>query len=314
MTNLFIIGNGFDLDHGMQTSYSDFREFLLTKYNISEDIISNAICEIPYPTLYPNGEEKYIDQEVVKTIIQILDATEGYFWNDIETSLGNLDYAIFLDLYAHTQNKYGHQYFVNEDCAKYLAQSLYFIGDFFQEWVLSIKIKENLDLNFENIIDKEKDFFLTFNYTKTLEKLYKPQNICHIHGTAEKIIFGHGNINNDTDYIQRYWFGAETFLNRLKRGLFKDTNQAYLDNINFFKTIEQIAKKEQVNIYSYGFSFSNVDRLYIQKICEIVKNPNSIFYLYDYDNKEQRAKFTNIIEDCGFKGLISSFNFKTVRN
>lgn len=32
MATLFIIGNGFDLAHGMPTQYSDFRKFIVETY------------------------------------------------------------------------------------------------------------------------------------------------------------------------------------------------------------------------------------------------------------------------------------------
>ena len=36
MSTLFIIGNGFDIAHGIPTKYSDFREFILGMYPNAE--------------------------------------------------------------------------------------------------------------------------------------------------------------------------------------------------------------------------------------------------------------------------------------
>lgn len=36
MKNLYIIGNGFDLAHSLPTKYSNFKEYLISKYQIDE--------------------------------------------------------------------------------------------------------------------------------------------------------------------------------------------------------------------------------------------------------------------------------------
>lgn len=37
MSSLFIFGNGFDIAHSLSTKYSDFRKYLIEKYNINYD-------------------------------------------------------------------------------------------------------------------------------------------------------------------------------------------------------------------------------------------------------------------------------------
>ena len=46
MTKLFIIGNGFDLAHGMKTRYSDFRDYLIDEYDVDENLINKDIYDI----------------------------------------------------------------------------------------------------------------------------------------------------------------------------------------------------------------------------------------------------------------------------
>jgi hypothetical protein len=38
MPNLFIIGNGFDIAHGLPTKYKHFRQFLVDVYDADENI------------------------------------------------------------------------------------------------------------------------------------------------------------------------------------------------------------------------------------------------------------------------------------
>lgn len=44
MTKLLIIGNGFDISHGLKTTYNDFRKYLIKEKEIQSDylVIPNA--------------------------------------------------------------------------------------------------------------------------------------------------------------------------------------------------------------------------------------------------------------------------------
>lgn len=305
--NFFIIGNGFDIAHKMKTRYSDFRKFLVEKY-FPEGFVSNSICEIPYT----NEEDEYDEKDVVSAIINILDSTEKNYeeWNDVESSLGNLDYSPFLDTYGLFEGEQVKEtYYRNESCAQSLCRALSYIDDLFQDWLSTIEHPKNGISGFKNIIDKDNDLFLTFNYTKTLEVIYNVKNICHIHGMiSEKIYWGHGKNKYDTDSIQRKWFGAENYINKLQNKLKKDTQGAFLKNISFFRKLNIYAKREHMNIYSFGFSFSDVDLYYLKEIFSILETKNIKFHLYNFGSKETIDKYKNKILECGFKGEILIFD------
>lgn len=314
--NLFLIGNGFDLAHEMKTSYSDFRKFLKRKYSLTNKMI-DSVPEIPYSYTTPDGDERYNDSVVALAIIQILDATEGSIWRDIETNLATLDYGHFLDSYDLSNeeedddddNFFRDEYYRNEDNSRELCGALELISDYFKDWVCKIRLSKTPILDFQNLIDCDKDLFLTFNYTETLEKLYKVKNICHIHGTKNnEIYFGHGSDYPDVNNIQRLWFGAENSIEYLHHCLQKDTERAYRNNFNFFKNLYYLSQSNNINIYSYGFSFSDVDRIYLENIFRNIDTTNTVFYLNDFDNLEAREEFTDKIYKSGFQGEISSFH------
>lgn len=98
------------------------------------------------------------------------------------------------------------------------------------------------------------------------------------------IIFGHGNSKNNWEYYNNYYTGPEGNISELYDALRKDTEQVIRNNSNFFKkqTLESVS-----NIYSYGFSFSDVDQIYITEICEYIKN-NVIWFLNNYDKEKMR--------------------------
>ena len=312
--NLFLIGNGFDLAHKMKTAYSDFREFLIDRYDLTEDMI-NTLPDIPYPYTDHDGGECYEPASVALAIVQMLDATNGYIWKDIEAELGNLDFGTFLDdygLYANEdedENFYKNNYYRNEDNANNLCRALKLIPEYFKSWVDTIKIAKSPILDFQNMIDCKNDLFLTFNYTETLEKLYKVSKICHIHGTKNnEIYFGHGSDYPDVDNIQRLWFGAENSIEYLHHCLQKDTERAYRNNFNFFKNLYYLSQSSNINIYSYGFSFSDVDRIYLENIFRNIDTTNTVFYLNDFDSPNEIKKYKKKMCESGFQGKISSFH------
>ena len=69
-------------------------------------------------------------------------------------------------------------------------------------------------------------------------------------------------------------------------------------NMDFFNEIQQ-AKIEE--IYSIGFSFSDVDLFYIHKLCQLIDTKNVIWHLAKYDKKKNDF-YKKLIRDCGFKG------------
>jgi len=60
------------------------------------------------------------------------------------------------------------------------------------------------------------------------------------------------------------------------------------------------------NIYSWGFSFSEVDLCYIKEICNILDTTNITWNLHDWRNKGA-TKFEHILRQCGFAGNITTF-------
>lgn len=61
MTNLFIIGNWFDISHRFHTKYSDFRAYMIKKYKIN----IKGILYPPYPHTDKDGEEFYEDEKIL---------------------------------------------------------------------------------------------------------------------------------------------------------------------------------------------------------------------------------------------------------
>lgn len=314
MAKLFIIGNGFDLAHGMKTKYSDFRQFLIDNY-LNGEYMPYTFCDVPQTTLMPDGDELYNDVDVVKSILKVLDDTEGVDWNEVEDSLGCLQYSHFLDDYGEynpeDDNYIRDTYCRNQDASKQLCGAICQINNYFQEWVKTIKIATTPKKEFMELISQQNDLFLNFNYTSTLQDLYNIKKVCHIHGTVnDKIYFGHGESYCPSEEYEKYWFGAEYSLKRLFFDLRKNAKEAFNKHKGFFNELCVIACNSTLDIYSYGFSFSRADKYYLKEICSIINTSNIRFFINDYDDEFKRKHFTDTLLECGFKGTISSFHIE----
>ena len=300
--SLFLIGNGFDCyGHGMKTKYADFRNYLVGKYPDNNYNYTGLLES----RLMPDGGERYEQDELVGSIIRTLDECEGEEWCDLERCLGDT----FIDAIA-CENEWAYEeigdisddnnnifrsVYENEELSKNITGAYVLIEELFRQLVFE-KLS-GIEYDYTPRMDKKPDFnkalFLSFNYTATLEKIYgvSEEDICHIHGYSleptSKILFGHGDDSGFTGYHQ-YWGIAEAY-NRLKRSLRKDTQTALLNNMNFFNRIAGIK-----NVYSFGFSFSDVDMLYVEEICNQL-NPNKVIWNFNkYDWKYNRENVDKI--------------------
>ncbi|HBA68893.1 MAG TPA: hypothetical protein DCZ40_05990, partial [Lachnospiraceae bacterium] len=300
---LFVIGNGFDIAHGLPTKYSDFQNYLLENYPEASD----DCLVVPESFIMPDGEESYNDIEVVSFLLKIITESEatGEAWSDLENTLGKLNLDGCFDdwnLYDNDDNEW-HEVYRNEDIAANVCGAVQMIKKYFSNWVETIDVfKAKTKTNFSRLIEPDKDFFLTFNYTETLEHLYGVKNIFHIHGKqGGKLVFGHGN---NIDYYDKYMdshVGSESYLSELQLALKKDTQSIIKQNKKLFKEIGKVGQ-----IYSYGFSFSEVDMVYIRELCKESKTENMVWYFNSYD-KDKFEIFKEELVKCGFKGKFDIF-------
>lgn len=208
--SLLIIGNGFDLAHGMKSGFKDFRNRLITSYELDEKEIWNRefFCLPVFNTNYKDQEE-YDEHAFAFLFVNLIDNANhlDIEWKDFEESLADINWKEILEenVYAaydeegdynpwETENNYS-------NIGNLLVDSSHILKHFFTAWVN--RLEENLPterLNkFRNI--GKINYFLSFNYTSTLETLYEIKNVTHIHGYIkkfEKPIFGH----NSNEYIE----------------------------------------------------------------------------------------------------------------
>lgn len=298
MKSLFIIGNGFDLSHELKTLYEHFHEYLKEEYPES----NGEGLTVPEPIFMPDGDVRYEDANTVNLLMYLINNAEpnGENWSDLERSMGYFDFDEAFDFLPEDldeddepdmwKNSYN-----NEDLARSLVDPVHSIVDYFSQWIDTIDINEDIKIksDFLKVMDKDNDFFLTFNYTKTLEVLYKAHNVCHIHGEQDGgfLLLGHGN---DADYYEENMnknIGSEGPLQEIQDALRKDTKKAIKDNEKFFGSLSE-----------------DIDKIYIEEICNRLKTENIVWYFNDFDELNERKKYEEIVRSCGFKGQVDIFN------
>lgn len=260
---LYIIGNGFDLAHEMPTRYSDFKQWLIENGRI--DVIHELQSAFPV-----QKENDYL------------------LWSEFEKALGlyDLDKVInwsWDDLYLN-ESSIGDQLFGYPDSI-FNTQLPDILSKAFTKWCYCIpSAKTQIDFD----LDQEA-FYLTFNYTDTLEVLYgiPEKHVLHIHGRAshnEKLIVGHNREINPCDYLD-YNLNVRENNERMQRladmnDLLKPYDDILKHNQFFFKKLNHVR-----DIHIIGHSCAEVDFPYFQKIKESV-DTRAIWHFTPYSDED----------------------------
>lgn len=260
MNKLYIIGNGFDLHHGLKTKYIDFYNYLKENHG---DFLER------FGNIYDISEKSQL-------------------WSDFE---GALQYINPRYLYSRwEQPAYGSDDFSCSEyhefanfCKDEMVEIYINLRSLFREWINSIDVAKDASRDdLYSAIDK-KAIFLNFNYTLTLEKIYEvPEiNVLHIHGKqndSNDLVFGHscdyGIINQllsqeseEPDDIEpTFQFGVDEITLAMSN-LQKRSNSIIESNNEFWTGISDVDK-----VYIYGHSLSAVDSLYIKKVADSIRD------------------------------------------
>ena len=284
--HLYIIGNGFDLHHKIKSSYGDFRDWL-----------------------------KSTHQSVMWDLDEIYGSCGVEWWGDFENNLADLDVFQYASAIAdentpdlmsdHCDRTWGDA----QAEVEYNLGGLYSdLRKFLRKWVRQLnKPSEECQIRLEI----QNSRFINFNYTYTLEDMYKvPDNqILHIHGCISDgtpLVIGHGKDPEDlramnevddpprpsSDIPESYeeWTCEMEQRHPLHEQMAEDAaidavasqrkpvGDIMQNNIEFFNALNDVT-----NIHVYGFSFSDVDMPYLDKITEIAKGAK--WEISDYQDK-----------------------------
>lgn len=251
MKHLYIIGNGFDLFTGFRTSYADFKHWL----------------EINYVFVYENMKAAY--------------NMEGEWWNNFEVNLGELDIHQYVrnftppdksaeEIIKQIEERNNHLnstslipvLYIESTCARRLRGLLDILQYYFERWVADCQSMIT-DTQY-TYIEKDDSYFINFNYTDTLEWLYKipDERVLHIHGRAskhDKLIFGHNQ-----SFVGNMYDGPNHDIERTCFELSLYEKNPYEHIFEYDKLPEILFDVKEIHVY--GLSISTVDEDYLDWI------------------------------------------------
>ena len=299
MNITFIIGNGFDLNLGMKTQYSDMYKGYI------ETPSENKVIEIFKGSL---SQRKPYDR-----------------WTDFE--MGMADYAKKLSSEksliecVRDFKKHLVQHLRNEqEKVKKLFTTVDNVRPVVNELDNSLKYFYNsLSPNVVNEIkgvigDQYVNYnFLTFNYTNTLEQAIRvrdrylkttSQDPVHIHGALDKdVVLGVDNL----EQLKGLYY---SLTNRGKRNFVKTLFNEQYDKERVTKARNII--NESSIICTYGWAMGDSDKVWIDLLREwIITNPNHHLIHYRYSTKMyHRYNFDEIMdaEDDAKESVIQKLN------
>lgn len=296
--DLNIIGNGFDLYHGLPSSYYYFACYLIKN---NPDFYFEMGNMYAFQTaIYSH---KYEECEPVVDF--------DLFWSQFEERLGYLsniwlEDSLIDDLYLEYPDDA-----IDIEIPETANSDT--IVHYFIKWVAdTLETKLGVQtilkmLNDKKLTFSEKSFFVNFNYTSILESVYgiSSSDILYIHGKVREnedsdLILGHGNQKGIEELKKKigkiesegYFLSSQAERNRLNE---YKAEKTILENLK--KQTELLVNKLKYslrdklidNIYIYGLSCGNVDMPYMQCLREIYPNATWHFSYYNENEKSLRT-------------------------
>lgn len=329
-SNLLIVGNGFDLEHGLKTQYTDFFDVIDKKAASKNEIILNDNKYI----IKNNNLLSYLIKEYKQNKLQ------GNNWIDIETELKKIISLIeeiktnnFIDNmnYYTGENEYTIIHKIQSKSSYYFKNYLFpfTIGTTGINFYRYVKEKydtsiKNLEKNLNELTNMLKDYLLeqdisdidykithvlSFNYTDTFRKLYSKLD-------NDKIDFIHGSLNKNNLVLG------------INETLTEDTANKIVDTVYFKKYFQRIYKKTDYKyvswldptdyknyadfdtVYIHGHSLDESDKEILEKIINsVLKKYTPTVKIFYYDEKHYRQEVTNLIKILG-KDVFQKYYFQ----
>jgi hypothetical protein len=262
MTTLYVVGNGFDLWHGLPTGYDQFCEFA-----------RDTLAEV----------EAYY----------YFDLSKKGPWCDFENSLGRFDWRLFYEAHDNTDVtaesfRPSEVYGLEDDLTEQADSHVNAIRECFREWIDGIDISvAKKKMNFT-----PDDRFFTFNYTSTLQLAYgiEDEKVFHIHGRADRfdeLVFGHGELMEEEPELDENGDSNRTMFSDAQ-GAAKYPFYALqkpVDKVLERSRLRFELQRDVTDIIVIGHSLNEVDLPYFKKLADCAKGARWRVYCYEAADK-----------------------------
>lgn len=278
MGKLFMIGNGFDLGHDLPTRYSDFYQYLLSRAD---------------------------GQVFIENIERVISCWRDQLWNDFEGQLGSISPQYVMEVAISEREDYNAQFdydtlddshITNHIIEKYLS-SLHKLDEFVSEWIQTVTVNTVAAKPAYERLFQGDTAFITFNYTDTLEEIYriKKEKVHHVHGDADEPIMGHGKdhpgdlaelVEADEDFV------LEEFKDEIRSELQEFYHSSKKDVPLFIGQLETFIDQlefEVDEIHILGHSLGEVDLPYFEAVMNHYPDAHWIATYFNPQDKDYKA-------------------------
>jgi len=286
---LYIIGNGFDRHHELDSSYDSFALFLDTRHS---EIYELLVKYFPLPDV--GFINNYYTSDKYNLPYNL--------WANFERDLATLDIETIIEDHSYLAENSGSDdfragdwYSCESEIHKIVETLTTKLVEAFREFILAINFPDEVKIRNKILALEKNSIYLSFNYTNTLERYYSisPNNIHYIHGKAsnpdEEIYLGHG-VNPEEFEEEEEDVPEGLDDDQLEKGKYHHSyNEVKKAAINYFKRshkpTEEIIKqstffdniKDVNRVIILGHSLSEVDLPYFRKIVQSLS-----FYMIPY--------------------------------
>lgn len=328
---LYIIGNGFDIHHGIRSDYQSFKEYLIEK---DSALVDELELFFDSPDIWGDFENNlaYLSRE---RLLEYADL----FLKDLDQDADDFLAADYLMALGH----------VHDSISACTATLRYR----FHKWIRSLYLPKG---HKRFMIEIEQNAtFINFNYTDTLEVLYQIPNsdIAYLHGckndSHHDLVLGHGG---DPERNFDEWFHKNKNKRRFRHNIKNKRGKYYandgltylayfLENeekgnwitpLRYYAVDQLVGRIEEYykiskkkfddvllkfqhvflkletieNIVVLGHSFHKVDYPYFEKILGSVSNPEKLEWHISYYSESDLVRINRFLSEC--KISISKIN------
>ena len=279
---LFVIGNGFDLYSGLQTSYRHFHNYIAENF----------------PDLAQKFEEYFL-----------FETDDNYLWKNFENDLATFNSNSFFNEFNHIDTqidsfRLSEGFGLEDEISEEVDNLIEGIKYAFTQWIEELEIPADKQDNFQFPPDAR---FITFNYTPTLELLFSvsKKQILYIHNNLTdyqgELIFGHGQEEDNQPEIEE--LDADRNSNRT---IFTDSeNAARYPFYALKKNTEAVLTDHQSYFYSLGscteiivlgHSLGTVDMPYFTALRNLLPQINwKISYYSEQEREELKIRAVDVL-------------------
>ena len=326
--DLIIIGNGFDLFHGVNSSYYSFKKYV-DKHNkiLSFDFDICFECDDIWGD-FENNLALLSREMLMESVDNMLDINMSTF-DEQDDDFSAAEY--FMSIEMGTQPV--------QDLTEELPRC-------FRKWIKTLSATGEQQESCTKLL-KNDSLYINFNYTEFLETLYQipKKQILYIHGNRndkkEELILGHGqdpehnfdewhdrnkgnkrfrdfktnkkgkryrnnNLTYSTYFLDdpakgnwrtpiRYYAAGNA--SGIIEGYFeesaKKTGNVISDNSDFFFKLRSV---EQITVL--GHSLSPVDYPYFRKIIDVNENPDKIYWRISWYSEEDKTRIETFAQEA----------------